>query len=85
MIASLRGNRSAGDLVGISIVPFGFCGSFAELFAHSASGLYRYADSYLLPIYMCVFNTNISVGIYSACGLNHFVVLLLSHQAQSLS
>ena len=85
MIASPRGNRSTGYLVGIDIVPSGFSGSFAELFAYSASGLHRYADSYLLPIYMCVFGTNIFAGTYSACGFYHFVVLLLSLQAQSLS
>ena len=57
-----------------------------DSFAHSASALHRSMNSlFIIYLYVCVFDTNISVGTYLAfglsLGLNHFVVSLFSLRA----
>ena len=80
MVAASRGNRSTGYPIGTDLIPSGFSGSFAEWFATQPLGSTTLRVVYLLSIYMCVSDTNISVGTYSAFGVSlrayHIMVLL---------
>ena len=69
MVAASRGNRSVGYLMELALYPLGLMIALRR-FAHSASGLISQRIVYLLSIYMCVFDTNISAGTYLAFGLS---------------